>query len=295
MIISIASGKGGTGKTFLATSLARVLAASPAGDFSKRAVQLLDCDVEEPNAHLFLKIKMDTAEDVAISIPAVDEKTCIHCGECSKICAYHAITDIVKTVLVFPRMCHACGACALVCPVGAITETDHIVGTIEKGKSGNLIFMSGKMKIKEVAAPHIIRKVKEGIDPSVHAIIDAPPGTTCPAVTAVSGSDYCVLVTEPTPFGLNDLKLAAEMVRRMNIPSGVVINRDGIGDDAVENYCREEGIPLLLKIPHKREIAEIYARGGMAADELPLIRQMVEDLALKLFINGKEAKTWPKR
>ncbi len=295
MIISIASGKGGTGKTFLATSLARVISAGWVKVPFTSSIQLLDCDVEEPNAHLFIKISMDETSEVAIPIPAVNGKICIHCGECSKVCAYHAITDIVKTVLVFPQMCHACGGCSLICPVGAITEADHIVGTISRGKSDSLIFISGKMKVKEVAAPGIIRKLKEGIDHLIPAIIDAPPGTTCPTVTAVSGSDYCVLVTEPTPFGLNDLKLAVEMVRQMNIPAGVVINRHGIGDDGVENYCREEGIPLLLKIPHVREIAEIYARGGMVVDELPHIRQMVKELAENLFINEKEAGIWQKR
>ncbi|MCD4783112.1 MAG: ATP-binding protein [Candidatus Eremiobacteraeota bacterium] len=274
MIISIASGKGGTGKTFLATNLAKIM--------ESQGVQVLDCDVEEPDDHLFLKPRIKETINVGIPIPDVDEDICIHCGKCSQVCVYHAITDVGAKVLVFPQMCHGCGACKIVCPVDAITEIDHIVGIIEKGRSGDINFSAGKMNIKEVAAPHLIRKVKEHIKPDVISLIDAPPGTTCPTVTAVSNTDYCILVTEPTPFGLNDLKLAVEMVSQMGVPTGVVINRVGIGDNKVETYCREEGLEILLKIPHRREIAEIYARGEIVIEELPDIRNLLQGLADRL-------------
>jgi len=280
MIISIASGKGGTGKTFLATNMARVL--------ENRDVGILDCDVEEPDDRLFLKPEITERIPVKLPIPQVDENLCIHCGKCSEVCAYHAITDVVNNVLVFPQMCHGCGACALICPVGAIIETEHKVGEVHKGKAGKISFTSGSMNVKEVAAPHIIRKVREYILPGKINLIDAPPGTTCPTVAAVSNSDYCVLVTEPTPFGLNDLELAIEMTRQLGVPSGVVINRHGIGDDQVENFCREKGIKLLMKIPHNREIAKIYAGGGLAVDELPWLRDMIEELADILVNQGKE-------
>lgn len=274
MIISIASGKGGTGKTFLTTNLAKIM--------ESRGVQVLDCDVEEPDDHLFLKPKIDERIDVGIPVPEVDEDICVYCGKCSQVCVYHAITVVSEKVLVFPQMCHGCGACEIVCPVDAITEKDHNIGIIEKGKSGDIYFSAGKMIVKEVAAPHLIRKVKEYINPDVINLIDAPPGTTCPTVTAVSNTDYCILVTEPTPFGLNDLKLAVEMARKMGVPTGVIINRDGIGDNKVETYCREEGLEILLKIPHRREIAEIYARGGIVVEELPDIRNLLQGLADRL-------------
>jgi len=274
MIISIASGKGGTGKTFLATNLAKIM--------ESQGVQILDCDVEEPDDHLFLKPGIDETINVGIPIPEVDEDVCIHCGKCSQVCVYNAITVVGEKVLVFPQMCHGCGACTLACPVDAITEKDHIVGIVEKGKSGDINFLAGKMNIKEVSAPHIIRKVKEFIKPDVINLIDAPPGTTCPTVTAISNTDYCILVTEPTPFGLNDLKLAVDMTRRMGIPTGIVINRVGIGDNRVEKYCREENLEILLKIPHRRDIAEIYAGGGIVVQELPEIRSLLQEFAERL-------------
>ena len=274
MIISIASGKGGTGKTFLTTNLARIL--------EPKGVQVLDCDVEEPDDHLFLKPKISEEIPVGLPIPLIDEEKCIHCGKCAKICAYHAISDIGKSVLVFPQMCHGCGACTLICPTGAITETQHNIGIIQKGKSGEIEFAAGLMNVKEVAAPHIVRELKKDIKTQKTVLIDAPPGTTCPTVASVSGTDYCILVTEPTPFGLNDLKLAVDMVREMGIPFGIVINRDGIGDDRVEEYCEEEGLDLLIKIPHNRQVAEIYAKGGLVVEELPDIRELITQLADKL-------------
>lgn len=283
MIISIASGKGGTGKTFLATNLAKIL--------EPKGVSILDCDVEEPDDHIFLKARINKTLETNLPIPKVDEEKCVHCSKCSQVCPYHAITDIGTNVLVFPQMCHGCGACTMACPTGAITEIDHPIGEIELGKSGDIETISGRMKIKEVTASHLVRKVREHIKPNRINIIDAPPGTTCPTVASVIGTDYCILVTEPTPFGLHDLKLAIDMVKGLGVPSGIIINRHGIGDNQVEEFCRKNGLDILLKIPHDREIAKIYAKGNLVVEHLPDIREMMVNLADRITNPGhKEVK-----
>lgn len=274
MNISIASGKGGTGKTFLTVNLARIL--------QGKGVRVLDCDVEEPDDHLFLKPENQEKMPVSLPVPQVDLEKCSHCGKCAQVCAYHAIVDVGNTVLVFPEMCHGCGGCALICPEGAITEKEHPIGKIEKGKSGEIELITGILDIKEVASSHLIRHVKKFMKPDRINLVDASPGTTCPTVTAISGTDYCILVTEPTPFGMNDLALAVEMTRQMNIPSGVVINRHGIGDDRVEKYCREQNIPVLAKIPHDREIAKIYARGELAVEKSSTLKELLKSLFERL-------------
>ncbi|MDD5596068.1 MAG: ATP-binding protein [Candidatus Omnitrophica bacterium] len=257
MVISIASGKGGTGKTTVAVNLA----------LSLKNIQLLDCDVEEPNAHIFLKPHIDGEKKAAISVPEVDEAKCTYCGKCRQVCAYHAIAVLPEidgkkgNVLVFPHLCHGCGACRLLCPQGAIKEVDKEIGVIEIGAKGDMQFIHGRLNIGEAMSPPLIRQVKEYINSTRTVIIDAPPGTSCPVITAVKGSDFCVLVTEPTPFGLNDLILAVEVLRKLQIPFGVVINRSDIGDGKVEDYCRNENIPVLMKIPFSREIAVSYSKG----------------------------------
>jgi len=272
MIISVASGKGGTGKTLVATSLALSL-----GDEGK--VQLLDCDVEEPNAHIFVHSSINQSQPVFIPIPKIDEAKCTHCGECAEVCAYNAIAVLQEKVLVFAELCHGCGACSYLCPESAIVEEGKEVGVVEKGNSGNIEFIQGKLAIGEIAAPAIIREVKKHIDSSSVVIIDVPPGTSCPVVESVKGSDFCLLVTEPTPFGLNDLSLAVEVVRKLGIPCGVVINRVGLGGEKVEQYCYEQEIPVLLKIPLNRNIAMLYSKG------IPLVEGMPEwrSVFLRLF------------
>jgi len=251
MVISVASGKGGTGKTTVATSLA----------LSINNIQLMDCDVEEPNAHIFLKLRSEKAEVVSIPIPTVDYSKCDYCGECARICAYNALAVLKDRVLVFPHLCHGCGGCSLLCPQGAITEIGKEIGIVEKGRAGELEFVHGILNVGEVMAPPLVRAVKKSIETDRTVIIDAPPGTSCPVIEAMKGSDFCVLVTEPTPFGLNDLILAVEVVRKMNIPFGVVINRANLGDNKVEDYCRDENIRILMRIPFDRQIAVAYSKG----------------------------------
>ena len=252
--MSVASGKGGTGKTLVATSLALSLNAN-------HKVRLLDCDVEEPNANILLRIGIRDSQAVYVPIPGVEEAKCSYCGKCAEVCAYNAVAVIKEKVLVFAELCHGCGACSYLCPESAITEERKEVGVVERGDSENLELIQGRLNVGEAMAPPVIREVKKHVDHGSVVIIDVPPGTSCPAIESIAGSDYCILVTEPTPFGMYDLKLAVEVVRHMNIDFGVIINRDGIGDDRVEHYCKKEKIPILIKIPERRKIAHLYSKG----------------------------------
>lgn len=297
MIIAFASGKGGTGKTTVATNFA--LSLSDVDDLKK--IQFLDCDVEEPNAAIFLKPEITNTHSVDIPVPAVDFGKCTFCGKCSDICAYHAIavinptgsskqrytTEVSKNesveprrnVLVFPELCHGCGGCSSFCPVEAISETPREIGVIETGKAGIIDFIQGRLNIGEPMASPVIRELKKRVREDMacgkkegrtgwpvgngHAltIIDVPPGTSCPVVEALRGSDFAVLVTEPTPFGLYDLKLAVATVRKLNVPCGIVLNRDSEGYDGVQAYCKNEGIPILMQIPMDKKIAVAYSTG----------------------------------
>jgi MinD superfamily P-loop ATPase len=262
MIISIASGKGGTGKTLVATSLALSLK-------DRYRVQLLDCDVEEPNDHLFLSPVITGNEAVCIPVPKVDEAKCTYCGTCGEVCAYHAIAVLPKSVLLFPHLCHGCGACTYLCPEKAITEEGKEIGVIEFGDANGVAFVQGRLTVGEAMPTPIIRKVKERVNHRGVSIIDVSPGTSCPVVESIRGSDFCLLVTEPTPFGLNDLILAVETVKQLGVPCGVVINRAGTGNEAVAAYCREENLPVLLYIPLDTEIARLYSKGITLAEGLP--------------------------
>ena len=269
MIISVASGKGGTGKTLVATSLALSL---------ENEVQFLDCDVEEPNAHIFVKPVIDYQEAVSIPIPEVDKRKCTFCGKCAEVCIYNAIAVLPKRVLVFPELCHGCGACSYLCPEDAISEVGRDIGIVEMGYSGQLEFIHGKLNVGEAMAPPVIRRVKEHIDPQKTVVIDVSPGTSCPVVEAVRGSDFCLLVTEPTPFGLNDLALAVEVIRKLRIPCAVLVNRTGVGDNKVEEYCKEGGIPILLHIPLDTGIARLYSQGITLVQGMPQWRPAFQRL-----------------
>ncbi|GAH15023.1 unnamed protein product, partial [marine sediment metagenome] len=218
-------------------------------------------DVEEPNAYFFLKPELSQKIPVSIPVPEINEKKCDFCGKCAEICEYNALAVLKDTVLVFAELCHGCGGCTLLCPKKAITEKDRQIGIMEIGSTGKITFIHGKLNIGEAMSPPLIRAVKKQINPSETVIIDAPPGTSCPVIESVKGSDFSLLVTEPTPFGLNDLKLAVETLKQMNIPHGVVLNRAGVGDNKVKNYCNRENIPILMEIPMDRKIAEAYSEG----------------------------------
>jgi MinD superfamily P-loop ATPase len=262
MIISVASGKGGTGKTLVATSLALSLKDTD-------GVQLLDCDVEEPDAHLFLKPEIAGSQAVSVAVPRVNDTRCNYCGQCAKVCAYHAIAVLGSQVVTFPELCHGCGACSYLCPKKAISEESRGTGVIEWGQSDGVGFVQGKLNVGEAMASPVIRKVKELAGKDGTVIVDVPPGISCPVVEAVKGSDFCLLVTEPTPFGLNDLALAVEMTKKLDIPCGVILNRSGAGDSGVADYCKKEGIPVLLAIPLDIEIARFYSIGITLAEGLP--------------------------
>jgi MinD superfamily P-loop ATPase len=279
MRIAIASGKGGTGKTTVSVNLARTMGVQ---------VQLLDCDVEEPNAHLFLKGGRVKEEIVTIPVPQVDEMLCNSCGECSIICQYHAIVTFGTAPLIFPEMCHGCGGCARVCPTKAITEVGKRIGVVETRESENITLIGGRLDVGVAMAPPLIRAVKEHLkNNNLPAILDAPPGTSCPVIAAIRDTDLVLLVTEPTPFGLNDLSLAVDMVREIKIPFGVIVNRMGSGDERVHTYCAKESIPVLLAIPDDRRIAESYSRGILMVDALPEYRGLFQSLIKKTEILKK--------
>lgn len=273
MIISIASGKGGTGKTTVATNLVLSL---------EREVMLLDCDVEEPNAHLFIQPSLGEAERVTSPVPEVDESRCNLCGKCGEICQFKAIVVIGNTVLPFQELCHGCGGCMEVCPEGAISETGRELGVIEKGRRGHVGFIHGRLRVGEAMAPPLIRRVRSFTVPETLTVIDAPPGTSCPVIAAMKGADFVLLVTEPTPFGLHDLKLALGAVSILGMPCGLVINRSDTGDEGVRDFAREQGLPILMEIPFDRRIAEAYSRGEMIVEVMPewkeRFRALYEDI-----------------
>jgi MinD superfamily P-loop ATPase len=259
MIIAVASGKGGTGKTSVAVNMALCIG----------NVQFLDCDVEEPNAHVLLHPEISRTEPVYLQVPVVNEELCDHCGKCADFCQFNAIFISAQKVLIFPELCHSCGGCAIVCPKKAISEERHRVGTLKFGSAGDLELVYGELEVGEPMAVPVIREVKRQIESGKTVILDSPPGTSCPVIETVKESDFCVLVTEPTPFGLHDLNITVEVLDSMSVPFGVVVNRAGLGDKKVYKYCKEKNIPILLEIPYRRKIAELYSRGVPFSLEMP--------------------------
>jgi MinD superfamily P-loop ATPase len=270
--IAIASGKGGTGKTTVAVNLAWILADRGG------AVQYLDCDVEEPNGHLFLKPRIEASESVGIPVPVVDGDLCTACGICAEVCQYHAIA-VLKKPLIFPELCHGCGGCALACPTGAIREEPRTIGVVETGKAGRVRFVQGRLNVGEAMAPPLIRAVKCKALSGGVVLLDAPPGTACPVVATVRDADIVLLVTEPTPFGLHDLRLAVEMVRQLGLSYAVVVNRADAGDECVRDYCQAEGVAVLAELPDERRAAEAYSRGQLLAEAFPTWLRQFEALA----------------
>jgi MinD superfamily P-loop ATPase len=280
MKIAIASGKGGTGKTTIATNLACSIAQMG------QAAQYLDCDVEEPNGHIFLKPEIQETYSVTIGVPEVDAEKCNGCGKCGRLCQYSAIVVLKKRVMTFEQLCHSCGGCMLVCPTDAITEKPREIGFADIGEANDVKFGQGRLRIGDVHTPPLIRKIKSYAIEDGVVIIDAPPGTSCPVIEAVKGVDFVLLVTEPTPFGLNDLKLAVDMVRVLDIPFAVVINRSEPDEKMTNEYCRGENIAVLMEIPDDRRIAEAYSVGRMIVDILPEYQKdfvsLYEDIATRL-------------
>jgi MinD superfamily P-loop ATPase len=269
--IAVASGKGGTGKTTVAVSLA----------LCSHEAQLIDCDVEEPNAHLLLRPRCVKEEQVEILVPRIREELCNYCGDCARFCQYKALFVVGETAMVFPQLCHSCGGCALVCERGAIVEEPRRIGRVLRGRSGDLELVYGELNVGEALAVPMISAVKQRARGGI-VILDAPPGTACPLAETVKGVDYCVLVTEPTPFGVHDLEIAAEVVHKIGVPCGVVVNFSGTGNREVYRFCESKGLSILMEIPFDRRIAEIYSRGVPFINELPEWRSSFLELLKKL-------------
>ncbi|MDQ7033185.1 MAG: ATP-binding protein [Desulfonauticus sp.] len=269
MIVAVASGKGGTGKTTVSVNLARAI---------DKEILLLDCDVEEPNAHIFIQGKPIKQHTVNVPIPKVKEDLCKECGECAKICEFNAIVSFNTVPLIFPELCHSCGGCIKVCPEKALFEIDNPIGELRFYKNGKISLIEGRLKIAHPMAPPLIKSLKKHIDPQKLVILDAPPGTSCPVIATLKGSNFIILVTEPTPFGLNDLKLAVETVLELDIPFGVIINKNEPGKSIIDEYCQEKNIPILIKIPNQRRIAEHYSKGKILVDVAPEYKNLFIDL-----------------
>ncbi|WP_435237842.1 ATP-binding protein [Psychromonas sp. PT13] len=281
MQIAIASGKGGTGKTTLSVALTQSL---------DQPVQYIDCDVEEPNGDIFIMPTNVVTETVNVLVPEVDRSLCDGCGECADFCQFNAIISQGEYAMVFPDLCHSCGGCSKMCPKEAISEVEIPIGTITSGITNNISFVQGRLDIGKAMSPPIIHAVKNKIDADQLAIIDCPPGASCPMISTVSDADYIILVTEPTPFGLNDLAIAVETVRNLQRPFAVVINRADAGDDCIVNYCAQEKIRILLQIPNKKSAANQSANGYSILTVFPELKQqlnaMLNEIKIELNVIG---------
>lgn len=273
MIIAVASGKGGTGKTFVATNLANVI---------QEGSSYIDCDVEAPNGHLFLNPEIGENFSESVFVPKIDPDKCTLCRKCIEICQFNALIQLKDEVLVFPELCHSCHGCDRVCPENAISQDKREIGVLSEGKSKAIQFAMGKLRIGEAMAPPLIERLKLRAlrpDPQNIYLIDAPPGTACPAVTALKNTDFVLLVTEPTPFGFHDLKLAILMIQEMNLPFGIVINRSDVGNQEVFEYCNKNGFPILAEFNHDHQVAELYAQGKLITDASSDYVKAFKDLA----------------
>jgi len=280
MIISTASGKGGTGKTTVAINLALSLGED---------VTLLDCDVEEPNAQLFLHPTVTDRTTVSTFIPKIDEELCTACRKCADICRFSAIAVVGQKALVFPELCHSCEGCMEVCEANAISRDFRELGILESGFAGRLKYHGGRLRVGEAMSPPLIKEVRTKENESPTTLIDAPPGTSCPVIAAMKGADFVLLVTEPTPFGLHDLRLAVEAVKVLGIPSGLVINRADLGDESVRKYAASEGLEVLMEIPFERKIAKAYSQGIPIVEMFPEWTEKFQSLYHRIeMITGAE-------